>query len=155
MMKNLTILGSTGSIGTSTLDIVRRNPEHYKVFALVAGQNLDALVPQIIEFQPEIVVVATNQVLEDLISRLSDSGWARSNWPALGAGAQARIAASTASKVDFVMSAIVGVMGLEATHKAVQCGKTIGLANKEVLAVAAKLPVSSLLPPEDRFGTRL
>jgi 1-deoxy-D-xylulose-5-phosphate reductoisomerase len=138
-MKNLTILGSTGSIGTSTLDIVRRNPKQYRMFALVAGQNVDVLVRQIREFRPKVVVVATDQVRTSLMSRLSDCGSPRSSWPELGVGPHARVETAVAPEVDFVMSAIVGVAGLEATHEAVRHGKTVGLANKEVLVASGNL----------------
>ncbi|HUS07020.1 MAG TPA: 1-deoxy-D-xylulose-5-phosphate reductoisomerase [Bryobacteraceae bacterium] len=138
-LKAITLLGSTGSIGTSTLDVIRRWPERFRVFALVAGQNLDVLVPQILEFRPEVVVVATTELLEDLTIRLGTAGLALSAWPELLSGPEARVAAAVAEPVDFVLSAIVGVAGLEATYAAVQRGKTIGLANKEVLVASGKL----------------
>lgn len=138
-MKRLTILGSTGSIGTSTLDVVRRNSEEYGVFALVAGRNLDVLIPQIHQFRPAVVVVATEKVLHDLKNRLAESGHPRSEWPELEWGPEARVRAAIAPEVDFLMSAIVGVAGLEATHEAVRRGKKVGLANKEVLVASGKL----------------
>jgi 1-deoxy-D-xylulose-5-phosphate reductoisomerase len=138
-MKRLTILGSTGSIGTSTLDVVRRNSEEYGVFALVAGRNLDVLIPQILEFRPNVVVVATEKILHELGNRLAESGHPRSQWPELGWGPDARVQAAIALEVDFLMSAIVGVAGLEATHEAVRRGKKVGLANKEVLVASGKL----------------
>lgn len=138
-MKRLTILGSTGSVGTSTLDVVRRNLAEYEIFALAAGQNLAVLVPQIKEFRPKIVVVATDEVRARLVKTLEESGMPRSEWPQLGAGAAARLEASIAPETDFILSAIVGVAGLEATYEAVRCGKTVGLANKEVLVASGKL----------------
>ena len=138
-MKKLTILGSTGSIGTSTLDVVRRNPGQFGVFALVAGQNLDVLVPQILEFRPQVVVVATDQILRILTERLRECGLEASKWPELSAGGPARVEVSVSSEVDFVMSAIVGIAGLEATHEAVRHAKTVGLANKEVLVASGRL----------------
>ncbi|MEN6532414.1 MAG: 1-deoxy-D-xylulose-5-phosphate reductoisomerase [Bryobacteraceae bacterium] len=138
-MKRLTILGSTGSIGTSTLDVVRRNLAEYEIFALAAGQNLAVLVPQIKEFRPKIVVVATDEVRARLVKMLEESGMPRSEWPQLGAGAAARLEASIAPETDFILSAIVGVAGLEATYEAVRRGKTVGLANKEVLVASGKL----------------
>jgi 1-deoxy-D-xylulose-5-phosphate reductoisomerase len=138
-LKAITLLGSTGSIGTSTLDVVRRWPDRFRVFSLVAGHNLETLVPQILEFRPEVVVVATAERLADLIVRLRDCGLARTAWPELLAGSEARTAAATAESVDFVLSAIVGVAGLEATYAAVRARKTIGLANKEVLVASGKL----------------
>jgi 1-deoxy-D-xylulose-5-phosphate reductoisomerase len=138
-LTSITLLGSTGSIGTSTLDVIRRWPERFRVFALVAGQNLDVLVPQIIEFQPAVVVVATPGVLENLTGRLRDSGIEKTQWPELLSGNAGRIQAAVAEEVDFVLSAIVGVAGLEATYEAVRRKKTIGLANKEVLVASGKL----------------
>jgi 1-deoxy-D-xylulose-5-phosphate reductoisomerase len=151
LMKNLTILGSTGSIGTNTLDVVRHKPERFRVFALAAGRNIDVLIPQIMEFQPSMVVVANDQVLNSLTDRLREHGLEPSQWPELDCGSQGLIAAATAPEVDFVMSAIVGVAGLEATHQAARRGKTIGLANKEVLVASGKL----LMETAANSGTEL
>ncbi|HXN46220.1 MAG TPA: 1-deoxy-D-xylulose-5-phosphate reductoisomerase [Bryobacteraceae bacterium] len=137
-MKNLTILGSTGSIGCNTLDVVRRRQD-CRVFALVAGQNAALLAEQIREFRPGLAVVETEQVRANLTDRLEESGLARSEWPELEFGPQARVAAASAPEVNFVMSAIVGVAGLEATYEAVRLGKTVGLANKEVLVASGEL----------------
>jgi 1-deoxy-D-xylulose-5-phosphate reductoisomerase len=138
-VKEVTILGSTGSIGTSTLDVIRRNADRFHVFALVAGRNVELLAGQIREFRPKVVVVATNEILERLVDVLRDSGFPKAEWPELTSGAAARVAVSVAQEVDFVMSAIVGVSGLEATYEAVKRGKALGLANKEVLVAAGKL----------------
>ena len=139
LLKAITLLGSTGSIGTSTLDVIRQWPERFEVFALVAGQNVASLAAQILEFRPEVAVVATRSALEDLTGRLQSSGLSRSDWPELLFGPEARVQVSTAGEVDFVLSAIVGVAGLEATYEAVRHRKTIGLANKEVLVASGKL----------------
>ncbi len=138
-MMRLTVLGSTGSIGTSTLDVVRQNRDRYSVHALVAGRNAALLVDQICEFQPDRVVVATKEVLEDLRDRLSDKGVGSSRQPDLACGALARVEVATAPETDMVMSAIVGVEGLEATYEAVRRGKRVGLANKEVLVASGSL----------------
>jgi 1-deoxy-D-xylulose-5-phosphate reductoisomerase len=138
-MKTLTILGSTGSIGTSTLDVIRRNREDYRIHALVAGQNTDLLVRQIQEFRPSVVVVATESALRSLTLRLAEAGIPKSNWPELFSGLGGRVAAAIEPGVDFVMSAIVGVSGLEATFEAVKHHKTVGLANKEVLVACGEL----------------
>jgi len=138
-MKTLTILGSTGSIGRSTLDVIRRSRDLYRVFGLVAGQNVEELVGQILEFRPQVVVVATDEVLARLVEKLRGSGLPRREWPELGSGAKARVEAAVAAGVTFVMAAIVGVAGLEATHAAVHAGKTIGLANKELLVASGAL----------------
>ena len=139
LLKRITLLGSTGSIGVSTLDVVRRSPDRFRVFSLVAGQNVDLLTEQILEFRPEAVVVATSDALASLTGRLKSSGLPRSDWPELLEGARARVDVSTAAEVDFVLSAIVGVAGLQATYQAVRHKKTIGLANKEVLVASGRL----------------
>lgn len=136
---NVTILGSTGSIGVSCLDVVRQHPGVFQIFALVAGRNLEVLVSQILEFRPKVVAVADDSTLSDLRHRLKSAPLAQRFWPELGAGPAARVAAATATEVDFVMSAIVGVAGLEATYQAVLHKKKIGLANKEVLVASGSL----------------
>jgi 1-deoxy-D-xylulose-5-phosphate reductoisomerase len=142
-LKSLTILGSTGSIGVSTLDVIGRHPEQYRIHALVAGHNVDVLTQQILRFRPDRVVTATNEIRESLSKRLIDSGLARRVWPELLYGPKARVEAATGPEVDFVMSAIVGVAGLEATYEAIRCGKRIGLANKEVLVASGKLVIDA------------
>jgi 1-deoxy-D-xylulose-5-phosphate reductoisomerase len=138
-LKTLTILGSTGSIGVSTLDVIGRYPEKYRLHALVAGTNVDLLVQQILHFRPRVVVTATEQSRESLMKRLAETGLPKADWPDLLWGGRARVEAAIDSKVDFVMSAIVGVAGLEATYEAIRCGKRIGLANKEVLVASGRL----------------
>jgi 1-deoxy-D-xylulose-5-phosphate reductoisomerase len=138
-MKRLTILGSTGSIGCNTLDVLRGRRDEYEVYALVAGQNADLLASQIVEFRPKAVVVATENVRASLTNRLSGMDLARPDWPQIEFGAKARVEAAIAPEVDIVMSAIVGVAGLEATYEAVRRRKKVGLANKEVLVASGKL----------------
>jgi 1-deoxy-D-xylulose-5-phosphate reductoisomerase len=138
-MRRLAILGSTGSIGCSTLDVLRGRRDEFEVFALVAGRNAGLLAAQIVEFKPRLAVVATDSVRESLIGRLGETGMPVSAWPELRCDARARIEAASAPEVDFVMSAIVGVAGLEATYAAAKLGKRIGLANKEVLVASGKL----------------
>lgn len=142
-MKSLTILGSTGSIGCNTLDVVGRHTDKYRVFALVAGHNVDLLARQVLEFRPQVVVVATEQALANLTNRLLEAGLARTGWPELGWGRQARMAVARAPEVGFVMSAIVGVAGLEATYEAARLGKTIGLATKELLVVGGRMVIEA------------
>jgi 1-deoxy-D-xylulose-5-phosphate reductoisomerase len=142
-LKTLTLLGSTGSIGVSTLDVVGRHPEKYRIHALVAGTNVDLLVQQIERFRPQVAVTATEQSHKNLINRLLEVGLPRQSWPDLLWGAKARVEAATASEVDFVMSAIVGVAGLEATYEAICRGKRVGLANKEVLVASGKLVIDA------------
>ncbi len=135
----ITVLGSTGSIGVNTLDVVRQNPDRFQIHSLVAGRNLDVLCSQILEFRPQFVVVADEAALKQLRSRLRKLPLPPRDLPELGAGAPARVLASTASDVAFVMSAIVGVAGLEATYAAIKAKKRIGLANKEVLVASGAL----------------
>lgn len=148
-MKTLTILGSTGSIGTNTLDIVRRNRHLYEVYALAAGRNAGLLASQILEFRPKVAVTAGG--VEDLFEQLSALGLPKSDWPEIGTGAAALVAISTAGEVDTVVSAIVGVSGLEATYEAAVAGKRIGLANKEVLVSGGALTMAAV----EKYGAEL
>src|ERR1700693_2289897 len=140
-MTHLTLLGSTGSIGTSTLDVVRLWPERFGIFALVAGRNVSLLARQIAEFSPKVAVVADQQALAELRAILKPNG---TPVPELAAGPQARIAAAAAPEAEFVMSAIVGVEGLEATYEAVRLAKRVGLANKEVLVASGRLVIEAM-----------
>ncbi len=144
---NLCILGSTGSIGVSTLDVVRRlnslTPGFCSVHALVAGQNAALLASQIAEFRPQVAIVETEQVLAHLTDRLAELGLPRSLWPELAWRAEARVSAAISTEVDTVISAIVGVEGLQATYEAVRAGKKIGLANKEVLVASGRLVMTA------------
>jgi len=139
-MRTLTVLGSTGSIGASTLDVVRHNRQAYRIHALVAGTNIDLLLDQIREFEPNVVVVADSQIQDRLAARLHESG----QNPQIDSGAKARVAVSIAPEVDFVMSAIVGVAGLEATYEAIVHGKSVGLANKETLVAGGGLVMDAV-----------
>lgn len=143
-MKIIAVLGSTGSIGTSTLDVVRRNRHLYQVYSLVAGQNIELLTAQILEFRPRLAVVADATALTRLTASLADSGLPRANWPDLLSGDAARVTAVTAPEIDNVISAIVGVAGLEATYEAVCLGKRVGLANKEVLVSGGSLVMDAV-----------
>jgi 1-deoxy-D-xylulose-5-phosphate reductoisomerase len=143
-MKTIAVLGSTGSIGTNTLDVVRRNHHLYKVYSLVAGHNIEALTAQILEFRPKLAAVATSGGVKRLTECLAASGLARSEWPELGWGNGARLEAVRAAEVDTVISAIVGVAGLEATYEAVCLGKRVGLANKEVLVSGGSLVMQAV-----------
>ncbi|HET8548807.1 MAG TPA: 1-deoxy-D-xylulose-5-phosphate reductoisomerase [Bryobacteraceae bacterium] len=138
-MTSITLLGSTGSIGTSTLDVVRRWPDRFRIFALVAGRNLDLLAEQIRDHRPAVAVVATAELREQLAHKLEAVRIARRDWPELLAGSAGYVTAATAGEAEFVLSAIVGVAGLEATYEAARCGKRIGLANKEALVSAGAL----------------
>jgi 1-deoxy-D-xylulose-5-phosphate reductoisomerase len=138
-MKTLAVLGSTGSIGINTLDVVRSNRHLYRVYALVAGQNVETLCAQILEFRPKVAVVSTSAGLARLADCLTAANLPRAEWPELGWGPAARVETVRAGEVDTVISAIVGVAGLEATYEAVCLGKRVGLANKEVLVSGGSL----------------
>src|SRR5690349_11101688 len=107
-MRTLTVLGSTGSIGTNTLDVVRRNRHLYQVYALAAGGNVERLASQIVEFRPKIAAVATREALAGLSQKLIASGLSRNAWPELLSGDAATVQAVSADEVDTVISAIVG-----------------------------------------------
>ena len=152
-MKTLTVLGSTGSIGTNTLDVVRRSRHLYRVYALAAGQNTDILASQILEFHPEVAVVATSEGVDRLSDRLTGSGLPRPEWPELLSGSDALVGISVAAEVDTVISAIVGVAGLAATYEAVCRGKRVGLANKEVLVSGGRLVMEAVRRHRSRIDT--
>ena len=132
MKKKLIILGSTGSIGQSTLDVIRSQPERFEVAALVGNQNIDQLVADAKEFRPQLVVTADEQRYVELKEKLAGCGIE------IAAGDQATIDAAAMS-ADMVMAAIVGAKGLEPTLKAIEAGTPIGLANKECLVSAGDI----------------
>ena len=135
-MKKLAILGSTGSIGQSTLSICESFPDRYEVLSLAAGHNLDEVFAQCLRWKPRVVSLATEELAATLTQRLREAGL-KSIEVVYGTAGTVRVA--TLPEVDFVVSAIVGVAGLEATYAAVCAGKTIGLANKECMVAAGEL----------------
>ena len=135
MVKQLCILGSTGSIGTQTLDVVRAYPERYSVYALCANRSIDKLVEQASEFRPEVVCIADETLYEELSHRLSDVGFEGKIW----SGADAIADVVTMPSIDIVVAAMVGYAGLRPTIEAIKAGKTIDLANKETLVVAGEI----------------
>ncbi|EMK9949155.1 1-deoxy-D-xylulose-5-phosphate reductoisomerase, partial [Escherichia coli] len=134
-MKQLTILGSTGSIGCSTLDVVRHNPEHFRVVALVAGKNVARMVEQCLEFSPRYAVMDDEASAKLLKTMLQQQG---SRTEVLS-GQQAACDMAALEDVDQVMAAIVGAAGLLPTLAAIRAGKTILLANKESLVTCGRL----------------
>src|SRR5690242_12606844 len=126
-MGTLSVLGSTGSIGTNTLDVVRRSRHLYEVYALAAGRNADLLAEQILEFRPKVAVAASAQGVDRVAARLADAGLPRNDWPDLLTGPDALVQIAVAPEVDTLVSAIVGVAGLPATYEAVCRGKRVGL----------------------------
>ena len=135
-MKRLAILGSTGSIGQSTLSIVEQFPERYSVAALAAGRNLDEAFAQTVRWRPRLVSLATEELAGQLSGRLKQAGVTGIE---VVHGTQGTVACSTLPEADFVVSAIVGVAGLEATHAAILAGKPVGLANKECMVAAGEI----------------
>lgn len=135
-MKKLAILGSTGSIGTSTLSICESFPDRYQPIALAAGQNLDVAFAQCERWHPQVISIATEELAGQLQQRLKSAGITGIE---VVHGTAGTVHVATLPAVDFVVSAIVGVAGLEATYAAVKAGKTIGLANKECLVAAGEL----------------
>lgn len=134
-IQNITILGSTGSIGVSTLDVIRRHPERYQVFALCAHTQIDKLFAQCQEFKPRFAVLRDEKLAEQLRERCRCTGLTVE----VRSGVQALIELSSLPEVDSVMAAIVGAAGLEPTLAAAKAGKKLMLANKEVLVMAGEL----------------
>ncbi|HLK34821.1 MAG TPA: 1-deoxy-D-xylulose-5-phosphate reductoisomerase [Terriglobales bacterium] len=135
-MKNLAILGSTGSIGRSTLSIVESYPDRFHVLALAAGKNVEAAYEQARRWRPRVISMATEADAEQLRSRLRRNSVTEVQ---VVFGSPGTVQVATLREVDFVVSAIVGVAGLEATYEAVKAGKTVGLANKECMVAAGEL----------------
>src|SRR6202453_2744074 len=139
--RKLAILGSTGSIGRQTLSVVEAMPERFGVVALAAGGNLDELVGQIERHKPEVVSVGDAAKADQLAGRLKTKGF--SPMPAMHHGREGMLAVGTHAAAHIVVSAAVGVVGLEATYEAVKLGKIIALSNKEVLVAAGELVMAA------------
>jgi 1-deoxy-D-xylulose-5-phosphate reductoisomerase len=132
-MKAISILGSTGSVGVTTLDVVGRFSDRFRVVAMAAGRNLELLAEQVKRFQPELVSVATPELARDLATRLGTQR------VTIVHGLEGAIAVATHPAAKLVMSALVGAMGLQPTLAAIRAGKDIAFANKEVLVIAGEL----------------
>lgn len=139
-MRHICVLGSTGSIGVSTLDVIRSHPDLFKVESLTAHSNIELLAKQCDEFKPEMVVVGSAEAANRLNELLKFKGLKIS----VGHGADALVAASTLTSVDTVMAAIVGAAGLVPTIEAAKLGKRILLANKEALVMAGDIFMSAI-----------
>jgi 1-deoxy-D-xylulose-5-phosphate reductoisomerase len=135
-LKRLAILGSTGSIGKSTLSIAEQFPERYSIAALAAGRNVDEAFAQAVRWRPRLVSMATEELARGLAQRLRQAGVSGLE---VVHGSAGTVACSTLPEADFVVSAIVGVAGLEATHAAILAGKPVGLANKECMVAAGEI----------------
>ena len=130
--RKIGILGSTGSIGTQTLEIVRSNPD-FKVIALAAGSNVDLMEKQAREFQPELCVMWTEEAAKELRLRLSDTS------VTVLAGMDGLLTLAVMPEVQILVTAIVGMIGLRPTIAAIKAGKIIALANKETLVTAGHI----------------
>ena len=130
-MKNIAILGSTGSIGRSTLDVIGQNRDRFRVVALAAGSNIDLLEQQIKTFSPDIAAVADSDAAYKLSKRL--------NGTEILSGDEGINSVAAYADADFVISAIVGSAGLLPTITAIKAGKTVGIANKEALVMAGDI----------------
>ncbi|MGO9602899.1 MAG: 1-deoxy-D-xylulose-5-phosphate reductoisomerase [Candidatus Binataceae bacterium] len=132
-MKTISILGSTGSVGVTTLDVVSRFPDRFRVAAMAAGRNLDLLTAQVKKFRPELVSVANAELAGDLRARLGTIK------VEIVHGLEGATAVATHPDAQMLMSALVGAMGLRPTLAAIKAGKDIAFANKEVLVIAGEL----------------
>ncbi len=135
-MKRIAILGSTGSIGRSTLSVAESYPGRFQIVALAAGGNLEAAFEQAKRWKPRVISMASEKDADALRSRLKNDSLGEIE---VVHGAAGTVRVATHPEVDFVVSAIVGVAGLEATYEAVRAGKILGLANKECLVAAGEL----------------
>jgi 1-deoxy-D-xylulose-5-phosphate reductoisomerase len=135
-MKRIAILGSTGSIGCSTLSVVESYPDRFQVATLAAGNNAELAFEQAVRWKPRVMSLADEAAAQALQAKLRQAGLGEIE---VVDGAAGTVRVATHPEVDFVVSAIVGVSGLEATYEAVRAGKTVGLANKECLVVAGEL----------------
>jgi 1-deoxy-D-xylulose-5-phosphate reductoisomerase len=135
-MKRIAILGSTGSIGRSTLSVTESYPDRFQIVTLAAGSNVDAAFEQARRWRPRVISMAAEKDADGLRSRLKKEGLSEIEVVHGTAGA---VKVATHADVDFVVSAIVGVAGLEATYEAVRSGKSLGLANKECLVAAGEM----------------
>ena len=134
-MQSITVLGATGSIGVSTLDVIARHPDRYRVFALTAHSRVDELAEQCSRFKPEVAVVGTAEAASQLSARLQSAGLTTQ----VEYGEQALCDVSSADACTTVMAAIVGAAGLAPTMAAAQSGKKVLLATKEALVISGQL----------------
>ena len=133
MKKNLVIIGSTGSIGTQTLDVVRTYPDHFGVLALAAGKNVKKMEEQVREFHPKFACLFDETAAKDLSVRIADTD------TKVLAGMDGMVMEAVMRTADVFVNAVVGMIGIEPTLAAINAGKTIALANKETLVTAGHL----------------
>lgn len=135
-MKRIAILGSTGSIGRSTLNVIENNPERFRLLTMAAGSNTEAALNDARRWKPKVLSLASEQDAEKVRKQLQAEGLGNIE---VVHGQAGTVRVATYPEVDFVVSAIVGVAGLKATYEAVRAGKEVGLANKECLVAAGEL----------------
>ncbi len=140
-MKQIAILGSTGSIGRQTLSVVEATPERFGVTALAAGNNVEELTRQVLRHHPQLVSVATPSAAANLAERLRAA--AHSPLPEIQHGASGMIAVATHPQATMLVSAAVGVVGLEATYASINAKKQVALSNKEVLVAAGEIVMAA------------
>ena len=134
-MKKLSILGSTGSIGVNTLDVVEKNPDRFGIYALAAGGNVELLAQQTKQFNPKIISILDPSKVEDLREALNGHP------VEIVCGESGNVTIATLPEVDTVVSGIVGAAGLSPNYEAIRAGKSIALANKETLVIAGELMI--------------
>lgn len=144
-MKKIAIIGSTGSIGTQTLNVVDQNPEELSVVALAAGSNIDLLEKQARKYQPRLVALFAEEKARDLKERLADTKIT------VVSGMDGLLAVATAAEASVVVTAIVGMLGIRPTIAAIEAGKDIALANKETLVTAGHL----IMPLAKKHGVSI
>ena len=146
-MRKLSVLGSTGSIGTQTLEVARKNKEDFRIVSLSCGSDIDLLLKQIIEFNPEVVSVADPDRADELRKRL------KTEYPAIKTevlqGREGNITCATLPSCDTVVGAMVGIKGLEPVYEGIMAGKDIALANKETLVTAGDIIMPKVTILED------
>ena len=132
MKKRITVLGSTGSIGTQTLEVIGSHPEDFELTAITAGKNIDLLVEQAFKYSPQYVVIADEEKYRDVVEALSSIP------VKVMAGSESLAEVASQTDADMVVTAMVGYSGLTPTVEAIRAGKDIALANKETLVVAGE-----------------
>merc|ERR1719174_2412078 len=147
--KHIALLGSTGSIGTQTLDICREYPEYFEVVSLSAGGNVELLAAQVAEFRPKVVGLAAAEKEEELRERLRAAGV--DPLPEIVVGPEGQIAAAVADGADTVVTGVVGCAGLLPTIEAIKLGRTIALANKETLIAGGPI----ILPLLEKYNAKM
>src|SRR5580693_7873909 len=143
-MKRISILGSTGSIGRQCLDVVATNPTKFQIVAIAAGQNVKLAAEQVRQCNPRIVSVATEAAAKELCEALKSTRTKLAPQPEILFGPEGMKRVATHPEAEMVVSAAVGVVGLPATYKAIEQGKHIALANKEVLVAAGEVVMAAV-----------